>query len=268
VGDIGGERPLAGEQVVQPGGGGIEGGADRVDLRDPAPAGTDAEVTLPQSAGALLQVLEWARQPAGLPATDQPGHGHRRGGQCGHRGPDEGHLGEHVAARLGDHHRAEHLVAVRHRSGRDQHVAVVAGPDVAVQCPCQDVGVPAGGGAHQPVPIGVEHRGGEALAVLAEVGDVVGVDRGARFHVGGHGDRHVVGHPDEMAALLAQQVPQRADRQRPPEQAGGEDGGQHGHADDPSAHEASPPFRRRRPARFSAVAGMPGPGGAVTASQR
>ena len=69
---VGGERPFAREQVVEPAGGVVQGAPHRVDLRYTAPSDAHAEVAVAQPARADREILERARQASGLPARDEP----------------------------------------------------------------------------------------------------------------------------------------------------------------------------------------------------
>ena len=83
--------------------------------------------------------------------------------------------------------------------------------------------------------------------------------RAAGFVVGrqlrGGRDRGDVGHALELGALLVQVELGRVVGQRPAEQAGGQDGGQHGQDDDPPSHPRSVRCRGRPVTRRAAPAG-------------
>jgi hypothetical protein len=102
------------------------------------------------------------------------------------------------------------------RGGSHQQALIGAGPHLPFQRPGEDVGVASQCGAGQPVPVSVEHGHGEVLAVAPDVGDVVGVDRGAVVHVTGHGDRHVAGQPHQVTPLLPRVVLEDGDPSRIP----------------------------------------------------
>ena len=125
-------------------------------------------------------------------------------------------------------------------------------------------GVRSGPGDSVAVPVVDGHE----VVVPDEILDVLEVDGRAVVHVAGHAERDVPGVAHQVHPLVLHQVLERPRAQRHGEQDRGDDGSQHGHADDASAHEASPLFLSRRPARFPAAARMPGPGGAVTALRR
>src|SRR3712207_7855173 len=59
VGGVGGERALAGEEVVETGGGAVESGPHGVDLRDTAPAAACAEVARSEEHTSELQSRQY-----------------------------------------------------------------------------------------------------------------------------------------------------------------------------------------------------------------
>jgi hypothetical protein len=65
---VGGERPFAGQQVVEPTGCSVEGATDGVDLGHVTRPGPDAEVPLTEPPGGHRQLFQRGGQPPGLPA--------------------------------------------------------------------------------------------------------------------------------------------------------------------------------------------------------
>jgi hypothetical protein len=89
-------------------------------------------------------------------------------------------------------------------------------------------------------PVAVPVVDGHAVVLPDEVLDVLEVDGGAVVHVAGHAESDVPGVAHQVHPLVLHQVLERPRAQRHGEQDRGDDGGQHGDADDPSTHEALP----------------------------
>ena len=93
MGGVGGEGPLAGQQVAQPGRRPVEGSGGLVDLRDARRLSPHREVAVAQPAGGPGQGHHGATQTAGLSAGQEPGGGEGGHGEAGHGQPGPLNLG-------------------------------------------------------------------------------------------------------------------------------------------------------------------------------